>query len=127
MLKKLIWLIVGIPVAVVLIAVSVANRQPVTLRLDPFNSVDPALVVTLPFFVFLFVAVLAGVLIGGFFSWLSQSRFRKLARSERTRANKKEQEATEQRARAETLAQQNAQAAVNAEGFPLIGNKDRAA
>ncbi|MGI9400311.1 MAG: LapA family protein [Rhizobiaceae bacterium] len=127
MLKKLIWLIVGIPVAVVLIAVSVANRQPVTLRLDPFNSVDPALVVTLPFFVFLFVAVLVGVLIGGFFSWLSQSRFRKLARSERTRANKKEQEAAQQRARAETLAQQNAEAAVNAEGFPLIGNKDRAA
>lgn len=127
MLKKLIWLIVGIPIAVVLIAMSVANRQEVTLRLDPFNSVDPALAITMPFFVFLFAAALTGMLIGGFFAWLSQSKFRRLAKNERIRANKKDREAAEQNARAEALAQQTAEAATNTQGFPLIGKSDRAA
>lgn len=127
MLKKIIWLIVGIPIGIVLIAMSVANREPVTLRLDPFNAVDPALAVTLPFFVFMFAAALVGVLVGGFFAWLSQSRFRKLAKYERSRANKMDREAAEQKARADALAQQTVEAATNSEGFPLIGNRNRAA
>ncbi len=127
MLKKITWLIVGIPVAVVLIAMSVANRQPVTLRLDPFNAADPALAITLPFFVFLFAAALTGVLVGGFFSWLSQHRFRKLARDEHVRANRKDREAAEQKARADALAQQSIAAADGTEAFPLISKTGRAA
>ena len=50
MLKKFAWLFAGIPVAIVLIVLSVTNRHMVTLRLDPFNAENPALAVTLPFF-----------------------------------------------------------------------------
>lgn len=129
MMRKLAWLLVGIPVAIVLIVMSVANRQMVTFRLDPFNAENPALAVTLPFFVYLFAAVLAGILIGGFFSWLSQGRFRRTARSERIRANRLEDEAAAQKKRAEQLVAQASgeRPAGGSEGFPLLTRNDRAA
>jgi uncharacterized integral membrane protein len=85
--KKLLWLLLGIPAAVVLIVFSVANRHPVTMRLDPFHAENPALAIQLPFFVFLFAAIIAGMVIGGLTVWISQSRFRKAARQEKARAD----------------------------------------
>ena len=55
MLKKLVNIIVLIPVGVILIVLSVANRQSVTLALNPFRPEDSVLSVSAPFFVFLFL------------------------------------------------------------------------
>lgn len=129
MVRKLAWLLAGLPVAIVLIVMSVANRQMVTFRLDPFNAENPALAVTLPFFVYLFAALLIGILLGGFFSWLSKGRLRRTARSERIRANRLEDEAATQKKRAEQLAEQASgnRSASASEGFPLLTRSDRAA
>ena len=64
MFRKLVFLFVALPIAVVLIMLSVANRQAVTLALNPFDPADTLLSVTLPFFVFLFAALITGMIIG---------------------------------------------------------------
>jgi uncharacterized integral membrane protein len=81
--KKLLWLLIGIPAAVVLIVFSVANRHPVTMRLDPFHAENPSVAIQLPFFVFLFAAFIAGMVIGGLTVWISQGRYRKAARQKK--------------------------------------------
>ena len=61
MFRKLIFLFITIPVAIVLILLSVANRAPVTFNLDPFNPEMPAYAFTLPLFVLMFAALLLGL------------------------------------------------------------------
>jgi len=120
-LKRLIWLFVAIPAAVLLIVFSVANRTPVTLSLDPFATDTPALAFTLPFFVFLFLAFLCGLVFGGVATWLGQGRYRRSARFEKADANRWRDEADAQRKRAEGLA-----AAIHG-GAPAVTDRNRAA
>ena len=106
MLKKLINIIVLIPVGVILIVLSVANRQSVTLALNPFRPEDSVLSVSAPFFVFLFLAVVVGLILGAAATWFSQGKYRRRARNEATEALKWHREAEKQRSQAEKLATQ---------------------
>lgn len=83
MLKRILWLLVAFPAAALLVTLAVANRHSVRLVLDPFRPDAPVLSVVLPFYGYLFGALLIGVLLGGTATWLSQSRWR---RSSRVRA-----------------------------------------
>ena len=69
-----------VPLAVVIIALAVANRQSVTVSLDPFSAEHPAATVTLPLFGLIIVLLIVGVLIGGIAAWLRQARWRRTAR-----------------------------------------------
>ena len=80
MLNRLLLIVVFVPLAIVLVALAVANRELVAFTLDPFHPGNPALTLTLPLFVFLFVTLLVGVLMGGIATWIRQGRFRRLAR-----------------------------------------------
>lgn len=80
MLRKLLWLLVVFPAGVLLVTFALANRQDVRLSLDPFSSSDPLLFVEAPFFLFLLGALLLGLLLGGFATWLGQRKWRKTAR-----------------------------------------------
>lgn len=80
--KRIIALIILVPVAVILIAFIVANRALVTLALNPFN-VEGGLSFTAPFFVWLFVFLVTGIVIGGATVWVTQSRYRKALRETR--------------------------------------------
>ncbi len=79
-MKKLIWLFIIVPFVTVLTALAVANRHEVNLILDPFYSKDPAIVVSMPFFIFIISSMILGVFLGGFGTWLNQGRWRKTAR-----------------------------------------------
>lgn len=92
--------LVLVPLAIVMIVLAVANRQDVTLSLDPFSSEKPALLITAPLFWFLFAAVALGVAIGGAATWARQGKWRKEARAKRREANRWHQEAD--RLKAET-------------------------
>ncbi len=81
LLKRLVGLLFGFVAAALLITVAVANRHNVQLILDPFNPKDPVLAVTLPFFAYLFATLIAGVLVGGFATWLGQGKWRRMARN----------------------------------------------
>ena len=98
MSKKIVNLVVLVPLAIVLVILCVANRQSVTLALNPFRPDDTLLAFSAPFFVFLFLAVLAGVLIGSCATWISQGKHRKRARLEAREAIRWHDEATRQQA-----------------------------
>ena len=80
-MKKLLAALVLVPLAIVIVALSVANRHAVVLSLDPFNGEAPAVAVAVPLFVVFFAALAVGVLLGGIGVWLGQGRWRRQARA----------------------------------------------
>jgi len=78
--RRIFWLLIAIPAAVVLVTLAVANRHEVRLVLDPFRPDTPVVSLVLPFYGYLFVAMLIGVIVGGVAMWASQGRWRKSAR-----------------------------------------------
>ena len=79
-IRKIIAAIILVPLAVIIVAFAVANRQIVTISLDPFSAEHPAASLTLPLFALVIVMLLFGVLIGGIAAWLRQSKWRRTAR-----------------------------------------------
>jgi len=80
MLRKIVTAIIVIPLAAVIIAFAVANRQTVTVSFDPFSSTSPAYAVTLPLFAIIIAVLILGVVIGGIAAWIRQSKWRRTAR-----------------------------------------------
>jgi uncharacterized integral membrane protein len=80
MLRRIIWTVVGFPIGILLITMAVTNGHRVRLILDPFRPDDPVLSLVLPFYVYLFGAVLLGVVLGGIAMWMTQARWRRMAR-----------------------------------------------
>jgi uncharacterized integral membrane protein len=81
--KRFLKAVVLIPFALIVVLLSVANRQPVMVSFDPISRGAPALGLELPLFVVLFAAVMLGVLIGGLVVWTSQGKHRRAARQHR--------------------------------------------
>ncbi|WP_296744281.1 LapA family protein [Mesorhizobium sp.] len=80
MFNRIVLVVVFVPLAVILIALAVANRGPIAFTLDPFHPGNPALTLTLPLFIYLFIALAVGMVIGSMATWVKQGRYRKLAR-----------------------------------------------
>ncbi|MEM0898993.1 MAG: lipopolysaccharide assembly protein LapA domain-containing protein [Pseudomonadota bacterium] len=80
MISKIITVLFLIPLAIALIALSVANRDAVPVSLDVFNPGNPALTIQAPMFIWLFGAVAVGVVFGGVATWFTQGNHRKLER-----------------------------------------------
>lgn len=113
MLKRIIYLVVLAPLAILIVLLSVANRHVVTLAFNPFNPADSMLSASMPFFVFLFASLMAGVLIGSFVTWLAQSKYRRQARNEAHAARRWRDEADKQKNRVEELTAKNLLAAAS--------------
>ncbi len=79
MIKKVVNIVILLPLAIVLILLSVANRQTVTLALNPFRPDDSVLSLQAPFFLFLFIALVIGMLIGSVVTWFAQGKHRRRA------------------------------------------------
>ncbi len=77
--KAIILVVVGCAIA----AFAVANRHPVKFVLDPFIDRDIAYSVQAPFFAYLFISALAGMLLGAFAVWIGQGYWRKAAKKGR--------------------------------------------
>ena len=80
MFNRFILVVVFVPLAIILIALAVANRGPVAFTFDPFHPGNPALTLNLPFFIFIFMALAIGMIVGSTATWIRQGRYRKLAR-----------------------------------------------
>jgi uncharacterized integral membrane protein len=80
MYNRFLLIMVFVPLAIVLIALAVANRDLTAFTLDPFNPGNPALTLQLPLFVLLFAALAIGLVVGSAATWFKQGRYRKLAR-----------------------------------------------
>ena len=96
MLRKIVNVLIVVPLALIFIVFAVANRHLVTVSFDPFNSSDPSIGLTLPLFVVIVVVAILGVVAGGVATWFGQRRWR-------TAARRNEAEAHDARAQLATL------------------------
>ncbi len=80
MFRKIVTIVIIVPLAIIVIAFAVANRQTVTVSFDPFSASHPAYAISMPLFVLLFVILILGVIVGGLVAWLNQGDWRRTAR-----------------------------------------------
>lgn len=80
MVNRFILVAVLVPLAIILVALAVANRGPASFTLDPFNPGNPALTWQMPLFVLIFAGIAIGMIVGSLATWVKQGRYRKLAR-----------------------------------------------
>jgi uncharacterized integral membrane protein len=81
-MARVLKLLVLAPIAVIVLAFSIANRQEVSVSFDPFSSPDgSSAFVTAPLFVLLFLGLVLGVVIGGVATWFTQGAGRRRARA----------------------------------------------
>ena len=80
-MRALFRLFVFAPFALVLLGFSLANRNAVTVSIEPFNVADGGWpTFTLPLYLLVLGAMMVGVVIGGSSTWLRQGRHRRAAR-----------------------------------------------
>jgi uncharacterized integral membrane protein len=79
-MRKFLTALVWIPLGLVFVVFAVANRHLVTVSLDPFNSTDPSVRLTLPLFVVIIAVAMIGVVAGGSATWFRQRHWRRAAR-----------------------------------------------
>mgnify|MGYP001767175385 CR=1 FL=1 len=91
-MKRIVTWLLALPIGIVVVALSVANRHMVTVALDPFRPDDPALSVTLPMFRLPLAAMIVGVVLGGAAVWFGQGKYRRAARVGRRETAKLEAE-----------------------------------
>jgi uncharacterized integral membrane protein len=80
MINRIVLVVILVPLAIILIALAVANRTPVAFTLDPFNPGNPALTTEMPLFFLIFGALAIGLIIGSVATWIRQGRYRRQAR-----------------------------------------------
>src|SRR5919198_3492243 len=80
MVRKIVTVLILLPLAVIVVGLAVANRQSVVISFDPFDQVHPAFAPTLPLYQLMLLLVIAGVVIGGIAAWLRQGKWRRAAR-----------------------------------------------
>ncbi|MPZ36825.1 MAG: DUF1049 domain-containing protein [Rhizobiales bacterium] len=85
-MRKIVRALILIPLAIVLVAFAVANRQAVTVSFDPFNPAEPAVSLMLPLYALILALVIAGVILGGAAAWMRQGKWRGRAREAEARA-----------------------------------------
>ncbi|MEM7290713.1 MAG: LapA family protein [Pseudomonadota bacterium] len=106
-----------VPLAIILVLLSVANRQLTQFSLDPLNADSPALAFELPLFVLLFMALILGMVIGSCLTWMTQGKHRRALREKSYEANQLEREVA---AGKKSSADNNKQEI--APGLPLISH-----
>ena len=79
-MKKLVFWFAGLPLAVIIIALSVANRAQVTFSLDPVSAGEPVIAFTAPLYVLLFGAGFVGLVVGWTVAFAGQLHWRREAR-----------------------------------------------
>ena len=90
LVKRIILVVILVPLAVILVTLAVANRGVVPFTFDPFNPGNPSLTVALPLFVWLLASLGVGVALGGAATWMRQGMYRSLARGREADALRKE-------------------------------------
>ena len=89
LISKFFWWLLTVISVIVLVTLSVANRQLVRVVLDPFNSENPAWFVdNVPLFALILGSLIAGLVLGGIATWLTQAKWRRTARARTKESNR---------------------------------------
>ena len=93
-MAKFFKLLILIPIAIIVIAFAIANRQMVSVSFDPFSAPDVVTgFVAAPLFILLFLALFVGIVLGGVATWFTQGGNRRRARDARDDAERWQAEA----------------------------------
>lgn len=79
-MRKFLKFAISIPLVALLLVFALANRNVVTVTLDPFGLASDALSLSAPLFIVLFIALAIGIVLGGVSVWISEGRHRRAAR-----------------------------------------------
>jgi hypothetical protein len=80
LLRRIVAAVILVPLAIIIVAFAVANRQEVVISFDPLDAAHPVYSQTTWLFVPIFAALIIGVAIGGVACWLGQGKWRGAAR-----------------------------------------------
>jgi uncharacterized integral membrane protein len=83
MLRRILRWVVGLPIAIIVVAFAVANRQWITVSLDPFSKDAPFASIDIPLWSLFFCGVFFGLIAGWIACWVAQGKWRKTARQTR--------------------------------------------
>lgn len=111
-MKRFSW-ILTLPLIVVAAIFAIANREPITLDLWPFEA-SPRL----PLFVILLACLVFGLVVGGLVTWLSAAPTRRRARQARQRVAELEREVARLRQERDRAARAVAPADSGQAGLP---------
>jgi uncharacterized integral membrane protein len=81
MVRKIVAVVILVPLAILMVMFAVANRASVPISLDPFSSEAPAFTLHAPLFIVLLVTLTVGVIAGGIGAWVGQAKWRRTARA----------------------------------------------
>lgn len=125
MIAKIIAALILLPIAVVLVVFMVVNRGDVTVSLDPFGSI-PQLSFEASLSILLMCAVLAGVILGGIGTFLTQAHHRRASYKRKHEIERLERETAKQDERIRMLEEDRAATAAG-EGSRALAPVARAA
>lgn len=91
-LKRLFNWIVGLPLVILAIAFAVANRQWITVSLDPLSHDAPRIFINMPQWVLLFIGIFLGLVVGWIAAWWNQGKHRRAVREVRVELFKAQSE-----------------------------------
>lgn len=87
-MKQLLKFLFLAPLSLIALALSVANRHLVNIYLDPFaGHTSEGTQITVPLYIIMLLAVMAGVVIGGVTMWLEQGTYRRALRRAKSEVN----------------------------------------
>lgn len=108
-MMRLIKYLILIPLGIIVVVLSIANRGAVTVSLNPFPNAAvgtdlAVLSYSVPLYLLLFGFLLLGVVLGGLGSWFSQGKWRRKARENEHQASRQQQRAEDAEQKARDLA-----------------------
>lgn len=91
---RFLKLLILVPLAVLILAFAIANRQTISVSFDPFSNPEVSTaVIAAPLFVLLFLTLIIGVVLGGIATWFTQGINRRRARHAKSEAEQWREEA----------------------------------
>jgi uncharacterized integral membrane protein len=107
-MMRLIKYLILIPLGIVVVVLSIANRDAVTVSLNPFADAAAGtdlavLSYSVPLYLLLFGFLLLGIFLGGLGSWFSQGKWRRKARENEHQASVQQHRAEEAEQKAREL------------------------
>ena len=106
-MRRILRWIVGLPIAILVIAFAIANRRWVTLSFDPFSADAPKVAMDMPLWLLFFAGIFLGLIVGWIAAWFAQGKHRKAAREARAEASKLQSELADVRRAEPVVTQQD--------------------
>ena len=91
--RRIINWVIGLPIAVIVIAFCVANRQWIEISFDPFSGQAPFATMFIPLWALFFLGIFFGMIAGWIACWFAQGKWRKAAKEARSDLQRAQDEA----------------------------------